>query len=246
MNRIEIKNLTKKFRIGYDKNHTALSRILNAISGKEPQKELIALENISLKIKPGRGIGIIGRNGSGKSTLLRIIAGIYKEDTGSINTSGKLVSLVSLSLHDRLSMRDNIYLACTLYGLDKKTIKKRFESIVKFAGLEEFIDTKLHQFSTGMIHRLVTAIVIYSGGEIILLDDVDSVTDKSFTDKFMKKGREMIKNQNTTILMVSHNLELLKRVDEIIWIDEGKIKMYGEKSKVIKSYLRNIKNEETK
>ena len=156
MNRITVNNVSKRFEIGFKKNQSALSRFVSLFSGRESKKEIWALKEITFTAKAGEIIGIIGSNGSGKSTLLRIIADIYDTSSGSIRTTGQIISLIGLwsGLEERLSMKDNIYLCCSLFGLDHKTITDRLEAIITFTELEDFVHTKLYQFSQGMAQRL--------------------------------------------------------------------------------------------
>ena len=155
-NRIILKGVSKKFMIGFQNNNSALSRVVSLFSGKEPKKEFWAVKNVDLFAKIGENLGIIGPNGSGKSTLLRIIAGVYEADEGSVKTKGNTIYLNGFSngLNSKLTMKENIYLMGSVMGIGQKNIKKRFDEIVEFSGLRDFVYTKVYQFSTGMITRL--------------------------------------------------------------------------------------------
>ncbi len=225
MRRINVDNVSKKFKIGFRKHQSALARAVSFFSGKEPQKEIWALKNVSFFVRSGEVVGVIGPNGSGKSTLLRVIAGIYSPDNGKVITNGKIISLINLDigLQPRLTMRDNIFLCCALFDLGKEEIKKRFNSIIKFAELENFIDTKLYQFSSGMLQRLAFSIAIHCNPEILILDEVFEVGDESFRMKSAKKIKELVK-KGAAVLFVSHNPYLIKTYcSRVIKFDKGKL-----------------------
>lgn len=242
MERIIIDNVSKKFKIGFKKEQTALSRIISFFSGGESKKIIYALRNVSFSVKKGEILGIIGDNGSGKSTLLRIIARIYEVDKGYIKTNGNVVPLIDLGgrLHARLTMKDNIFFIGSLFGLSQKTIKKKFNSIVKLSGLQNFINTKLYKFSSGMIARLAFSIVIHCNPDILLLDEVFAVGDKDFRFKSSKKIKEFAKN-GTSIIFVSHDLESVKKYcDRVILMEKGKIIGVGNPEKIIRKYKKKL------
>jgi len=240
MERVVVQNLSKKFKIGFKKRQSSLAKIISFFSGKEPKKIIWALRDISFKARAGEIIGIIGENGSGKSTLLRIIAGIYDKDEGKINVNGKIISLINLNigLQPRLTMRDNIYLCCSLFGLSQKTIKQRFSSIVEFSELENFVNTKIYQFSEGMKQRLAFSIAIHCKSEILLLDEVFEVGDENFKIKSAEKIKEFIK-KGASVLLVSHDLQMIEKYcDRAIWLDKGKIVKKGKTREVVKVYRK--------
>lgn len=226
--RILLNNVSKKFKIGYEKKQNTLRRVISLISGKEFRREFWVLKNISIDIKSGEIVGIIGKNGSGKSTLLRTIAGIYKPDRGYFKLNGKLIPLIQVNeINSRLSMKDSIYLFCSLFGLNLKDIKKRMNSIVEFAELNGFTNTKLYQFSSGMRDRLSFSISVHCDPDILLIDEIFGYSDIYFKNKFMKKLKEMAKD-GKTILFVSQDMEFVKtNCDRVIWLDNGKIVLDG-------------------
>ncbi|MBW2992619.1 ABC transporter ATP-binding protein [Candidatus Woesearchaeota archaeon] len=239
MERIIVRNISKKFRKGVKKNLSAISRISSLVSDKEHKEEFYALNNISFTADAGEIIGIIGSNGSGKSTLLRIIAGIYKKDSGAVKTNGKMIPLINLraGMQDRLSMKDNIFLCCSLFGLTIDEIRHNFAKITAFAELEEYTNTKLFQFSEGMKQRLAFSMAIHSGPEILLIDEVFEVGDESFRNKSANRIKESVK-LGATVLLVSHNLDLIKKhCDKVIWIEDGKIIKEGMSDKIIREYI---------
>jgi len=237
--RIIIENVSKKFKIGFKKNQSALARLISLFSGKEPQRTIAALKNISLKCYSGEIFGIIGENGSGKSTLLRCIAGIYDYE-GTIKSEGKIISLINLNvgLQPRLTMKDNIFLCCSLFGLGNKEIKKRFNSIVEFSGLKNFVNTKIYQFSEGMKARLAFSIAIHCNPEILLLDEVFGVGDETFKAISSRKIKELVSN-GALVILVSHDLEMIEKYcDRVIWMEKGKIKREGETNEIIREYKK--------
>lgn len=238
MKRIIVKNISKTFKIGFKKRQTALERIFSIFSDREPKRTLQVLKDISFDANEGEIIGVIGRNGSGKSTFLRIIAGIIDKDNGYVETNGKLIALINLNagIKERLTMRENIFLGCTFLGLSQEEIKKKFNSIVKFAELEKFINTKWYQFSDGMKQRVVFSMALHSNPKILLLDEVFAVGDESFRKKCLKNINELAKN-GSTILLVGHNLQIMEEnCSKVIWIDKGNIKSQGSSKKVINTY----------
>ena len=238
--RIIMEHISKTFKIGFKKHQSALERCMGLFSGKEPKKNIQALKDVSFEAERGEIVGIIGENGSGKSTLLRIIAGIYKQDEGKIITNGKIISLINLraGLHLRLSMKDNIFLVGSFFGLSRKEIIQKFHSIVEFAELENFINTKIYQFSEGMKARLAFSIAIHCNPEILLLDEVFEVGDEEFRKKSAEKIKELV-NKGVTVILVSHNLNMIeKHCDKVILLEEGRIKKEGKTREVVEEYKR--------
>jgi len=239
MERIKVENLSKKFKIGFLKRQGFLFRLRSLFLNRESKKEFLALNNISFNVNQGEIFGIIGKNASGKSTLLRIISGIYEGDEGQVFTNGKLISLIGLGsgLKPRMTLKDNVYLCCSLFGLSQKEINEKYDLIIKFSELEEYVDTKLYQFSSGMFLRLAFSIAIYCNPEILILDEVFSVGDENFRKKSTKKLLDLVK-KGTCILMASHNLILVSEYcKRAIVLDKGKILFEGSGKHCVKKYL---------
>lgn len=225
MDRIILNNVSKKFKIGSVESQTALSKFLLLFSGQEPKKTIWANQNISLTVPAGKIIGIIGPNGSGKSTLFRIIAGIYQPDEGEVIVNGKIISLINLyvGMKERLTMRENIYLYCTLFGLSRKETKEKFNGIVNFSELKGYTNTKLYQFSTGMIMRLAFSVAIYCNPDILLLDEVFEIGDQAFKASSANKIKELA-HQGTAVILVSQELQLIEKYCQlVISMEQGKI-----------------------
>jgi ABC-type polysaccharide/polyol phosphate transport system ATPase subunit len=232
-----LKNVSKKFLIGSEKKQNIILNAIHFFSGREAKEEFWALKDISLTVNPGEIIGIVGSNGAGKSTLLSLIADIYKADEGSAMINGRVISITGLihGIHDKLNMKENIILSSAFYGLTQKQIQSRTNSIIKFAELEKYPETKIHQFSTGMRARLIFSIAIHCDPDILLLDEVTSNLDKEFTKTVSSTVRKLTK-KGVTVIIVSHKKEIIADCDRAIILDEGKLIKEGTPSEIIKSY----------
>lgn len=223
--RVIVGDVSKKFMIGYNKSQGALARFVYMFSGKEPRKLIYALKNISLSINSGEIVGIVGNNGSGKSTLLRIIAGIYLPDEGKVSIDGKIISLINLmvGLKERLTMRDNIFLCCSLFEMSQKDINRRLNHIVEFSGLHNFLNTKIYQFSEGMKQRLSFSIAVHCNPEILLLDEVFEVGDEDFKKKSANRIKELVAS-GCSVILVTHDMDAVEKYcDRVIHMDKGVI-----------------------
>jgi len=244
---IELKNISKSFNIGFKKNEGALAKLVAFVSGRESKKRLEVLKDISFHTYPGQIIGVIGRNGSGKSTLLRIIAGIYKPDGGELKTLGLVNYLSSFShgLSPKLTMEENIYLMGAMMGLNQNEIKSKFNEIVEFAGLKDFIYTKVYQFSSGMAVRLAFSATIHclnhSKPDILLLDEVFGAGgDIDFEEKAIQKMAEFIK-KGSTVILASHNLKIVENYcNTAFYLNNGGIAKIGPSRDVIDEYRKSM------
>lgn len=235
MERIVLNNIYKQFKKSPPAK-TFLSRIISADFFSRSKEEFLALKDISLKATAGEIIGIIGPNGSGKTSLLSVIAGIYKADKGGIKIKGNVISLINLYVGQQqiLTMKDNIYLWASLFGLYKAEIKREFDNIVKFAELDDFVNTRIHKFSRGMIERLIFSIGIHCRPEILLLDEVFEVGDEYFKRKSVAKIKELA-NQGSSILVATHDLDIVnKYCQRVICLDKGEIKKEGLPQEIIR------------
>lgn len=242
-----LEKISKRFLIGSAENKSALKKITAFFSGREEKKEIWALEDISFCVGSGNNFGIIGKNGSGKSTLLKLIAGIYAADRGKIKIKGRVayVSGFGQGLNQKLTMRENICLLGSLMGISPKNIKKTMGDIIEFSGLNEFINTKIYQFSSGMITRLGFTSTVYflaqSNPDILLLDDVfGSGADFEFENKAIKKMEDFIRG-GTTVILASHTLDFIEKYcDEVLLIEKGKVIKSGDPKEIINIYRRSI------
>ena len=239
MERIILDNVSKKFWIGVKKNQNSLQQIISLISGREPKKNFFALKEVSFSVHEKEIVGIIGKNGSGKSTLMRIISKIYKKDSGKIFSQGKILPMIGLylALKPRLTMKDNIFLTGLLVGMSQNEIKMKYKSIVEYAGLGNFENTKIYQFSEGMKQRLAFSIAIHTDSDIYLLDEVFEVGDEDFKKKSAETLRRKAE-KGASIIFVTHDLEMIKKYcNKIIWLEKGKIKKIGGKE-VVEEYKK--------
>jgi len=238
--KVIVKNISKKFKIGFSGKQSFLARLMYVLFGKEQKKIIEALKDVSFEVDPGNILGIIGENGSGKSTLLRVLAGIYTQDSGDIilNSKGRIISLINLymGLADRLTMKENIYLCGSFFLMSNKEIKKKFKSIVEFSGLGKFLNTKLYQFSNGMLQRIVFSVAIHCDADILLLDEIFEVGDEDFKKRSSAKIKE-VAEKGGCVLLVSHDLDLIKRYcHKVIWMNRGMVLKEGQAEEVIKYY----------
>lgn len=242
--RIKVDKISKKFNIDFRKNEGLLARVLGLFSRNSSKKELLALEDISFQAKEGEVVGVIGRNGSGKSTLLKIISGVYSSSSGEVKTTGSMVYLTGLGqgLTPKLTMRENIFLMGSIMGLAQEDIKKRFNDIVELSGLKDFVDSKIYQFSSGMITRLNFSVMINSlkhhNPDIILLDEVFGAGgDIEFQNKGIEKMEGLIKG-SATVVMASHDLETIKKYcHKVILLNKGRAVFIGEPELAVKKYI---------
>ncbi len=221
-----------------------LKRKVNAIAGKTTKEDFWALKDIDFEVYKGEAVGIIGANGAGKSTLLKILTGITPPTTGKITMHGKIASLleVGTGFHQELTGRENIFLNGAILGMTKEEIAEKFDAIVKFSGVEKFIDTPVKRYSSGMLVRLGFSVAAHMEPDILLVDEVLAVGDADFQKKCLGKMDEVTGEEGRTILFVSHNLTAIQNLcKRCVLLEKGKIKMIGETKEVIDEYLDNKK-----
>lgn len=238
---IEVKNLYKNFTVYYDKANTLKERLIRLGKGKKEEREI--LKDINIEIRKGEVVALIGVNGSGKSTLLKLMTKIIYPTQGTVETQGKLTSLLELGagFHPDFSGRENIYFNASIFGLTKKEIDKRLNQIIKFSELENFIDNPVRTYSSGMYMRLAFSVAINVDAEILLIDEILSVGDEHFQEKCFRKIEEL-KAMGKTIVFVTHGMGAVKRFcTRAIWLHQGKVKMDGETEKVIEEYVKTTK-----
>lgn len=252
MTSIHLENVHKKFRrIKIGGNYGTLkSLLLDKITGKSspapPSMDFEALKNVTLSIPKGETWGIIGRNGSGKSTLLKLVAGIYKPDTGAMTVNGRVSALIELGagFHPDFSGRENVFINASILGLPKKEIHEKFDEIVAFAELEDFIDNPVRTYSSGMFMRLGFSVAIHVDPDILLVDEVLAVGDQAFGAR-CKEKMNSFKKAGKTILLVTHDLSEVERwCDGAVWIDKGEIQRIGKPNRVIDAYLSAVAESE--
>lgn len=233
---VRIKNMNKDFIIYGDKANTLKERIIRFNKNNKEIRKV--LKNINIDIKKGETVALIGVNGSGKSTLLKLITRIIYPTSGTIKVNGKVSSLLELGagFHPDFSGRENIYFNASIFGLTKKEIDERLDSIIEFSELGEFIDTPIRTYSSGMYMRLAFSVAINVDADIILIDEILAVGDQHFQEKCMDKMLELKKN-GKTIVFVSHSAGAVKFLcDRAIWLKDGEIEMDGKTGEVLKEY----------
>ncbi len=236
-NAIEIKNVKICYKLL--KNFSIQRNLLKRDA--EDAEEFEAVKDVSFEVKKGEIIGIIGKNGSGKSTLLRAIAGVFSPNSGTIDLKGNSISLLSLGVgfKDTLTGRDNIYLSGMLLGFTEEQIKAKEQEIIDFAELGKFIDMPVKTYSSGMYSKLAFSITCNLETDIILVDEVLSVGDEYFQKKSMARMEELIRDENRTVIIVSHNISTLEKLcDRVIWINDGEVMEIGETQSIIKAYVQ--------
>lgn len=239
-NAIEVRNMSKQFKVNYDKAHSLKEKILFWKRGQTEIHQV--LKNINLDIKKGETVALIGTNGSGKSTLLKLMTKIIFPNQGTIETNGKLTSLLELGagFHQDFTGRENIYFNASIFGLTRKDIDERIDEIIAFSELGEFIDHPIRTYSSGMYMRLAFSVAINVNAEILLIDEILAVGDQHFQAKCYNKLKEL-KNSGKTIVIVTHSLDVVKDLcDRAVWIYKGEFKLDGDPAYVIDEYLKQV------
>ncbi len=237
---IRTKDLHKSFRVYQDKSQTLKERIIHRKQTKYSIHKV--LDGIDLEIHKGETVALIGQNGSGKSTLLKLLTGIIYPDSGSVTLDGKVSSLLELGagFHPDFSGRENIYNNASIFGLSKKEIDRRYDRIVAFSELEEYIDNPVRTYSSGMYMRLAFSVAINVNAEILLIDEILAVGDANFQKKCMDMIRSL-KRKGSTIVIVTHDMGAVERIcDRAVWLVDGKIRKEGKPREIIDEYLMDM------
>lgn len=243
MRSVEVDRVSKRFRLGERRYSTLRDSISSAmrrgVSRETDLRELWALRDVTFTVEEGEVVGLIGRNGAGKSTLLRILARITEPTVGATRTRGRVGALleVGTGFHPELTGKENIYLNGAVLGMRRAEIKRRFDEIVSFAGIERFLDTPIKRYSSGMYLRLAFSVAAHLEPDIVVVDEVLAVGDAEFQRKSLGKMSEFAR-EGRTVIFVSHDLGALARICERgIWLDHGVIKYDGAATRGIELYL---------
>jgi lipopolysaccharide transport system ATP-binding protein len=242
MNIIETHNLSKQYTIYKKRRSSIKERVIRDWFRSEAKGEIWALKDVSFSLEKGSTLGIIGSNGSGKSTLLKILSGITQPSSGEFFVRGKVASLLELGagFHPELSGMENIYLNAAVLGVPRKKIDEALDDIISFAELEKFIHLPVKHYSSGMLVRLGFSVAVNVDVDILVLDEVMSVGDACFQEKSGDKIHEF-KKSGKTILLVTHNLDQAEEIsDKILWLDSGRIKVFGKMEESVVSYMREF------
>ena len=236
---IKAKNISKTFHISEDSHNTVKHRLFNLFNPPR-NKNVEAIKMMDFEINKGECVGLIGRNGSGKSTLIRLLAGVYPTDTGIIDINGTtLLMNLGVGMSHELTARENIYVSSSVLGMKIKDIDAIFDTIVSFAELEGFIDTKIKYFSSGMVARLGFSIAVNAGANIMFLDEIFAVGDMKFQEKAIKVF-ESSWIEGKTVILVSHSMDVIKKYcSRTAYMKHGGLIYFGDTEKAIDVYLKD-------
>lgn len=247
---IKLENISMKFNLGIEKNFSIKEAFISIFDRKRrPKKsEFWALSDVSFEVKKGEVIGLIGSNGAGKSTLLKIVSGVMKPTKGKVTVNGVISPMIELGagFDYELTAKENIYLNGSILGYSKEFIDEKFEEIVEFSELRDFLNVPVRNFSSGMVAKLAFSIATVVNPEVLIVDEILSVGDIKFQEKSKNKMLEMIKG-GTTVLYVSHSLPSIKELcDKVVWLEHGKVIKVGDAKKICDEYYekqmgKNIK-----
>lgn len=239
---IKIDNVSMKFNLEIEKDFSMKQAFVNLFTKKKKKKndDFYALKNVSFTVDKGEVVGLIGSNGAGKSTLLKVVSGVMKPTSGKVTVQGVISPMIELGagFDGNLTARENIYLNGAILGYSKKFLDEKFEEIVEFSELRDFLDVPVKNFSSGMTAKLAFSIATVVNPEILIVDEILSVGDIKFQEKSKHKMMEMIKG-GTTVLYVSHSLESIKDLcTKVVWLEHGKVVKIGDTKKVCDAYYK--------
>lgn len=239
---IKIDNVSMKFDLGIEKDFSIKQAFINIFTRKRVKKDYFwALKDITFNIDKGDVVGLIGSNGAGKSTLLKVVSGVMKPTTGKVEVSGVISPMIELGAGFDLNLtaRENIYLNGAILGYSKKFLDSKFDEIVEFSELKDFLDVPVKNFSSGMTAKLAFSIATIVDPEILIVDEILSVGDLKFQEKSKNKMMEMIKG-GTTVLYVSHSLQSIRELcNKVIWLEHGKIVKMGKTDEICDEYYKS-------
>lgn len=235
---IEVNDVTMQFRMNNDKILSLKEFVTTALSGKLHYNNFTALSGVSFTVNKGDTLGLIGHNGAGKSTILKIISGIMKPTEGRVKTYGNVVPMLELGsgFDMELTGRENIFLNGAILGYSEQFLNEKYDEIVAFSELGDFIYSPIRNYSSGMLARLAFSVATVVQPEILIVDEILSVGDASFQEKSHARMMELM-GGGTTVLFVSHNLQQIRDMcNKVIWLEHGNVKMYGNTQEVCDAY----------
>lgn len=238
MEMIEVKNVTMRFHMVNDKINSLKEYVVRLLQGKLQYTEFTVLENINFEVEKGEVLGIIGRNGAGKSTLLKIVSGVLCPTEGKVISHGNIVPMLELGagFDSELSGRENIFLNGAILGYSKEFLEEKYNEIVEFSELGEFIHMPIRNYSSGMMMRLAFSIATVVNPEILIVDEILAVGDEGFQTKSKARMMELM-GGGTTVLFVSHSINQIREMcNRVIWLENHKIKMFGDTESVCDAY----------
>jgi ABC-2 type transport system ATP-binding protein/lipopolysaccharide transport system ATP-binding protein len=243
---IEVTDISMHFQMPGDRLTSLKEYVIKFLKGQLKFKKFVALDHVNFEVKKGEVMGLIGHNGAGKSTILKVISGILKPTTGNVVLRANVVPMLELGSGFDLEMtgRENIYLNGAILGYSEAFLKSKYEEIIEFAELGDFINVPLRNYSSGMIARLAFAIATVVEPEILIVDEVLAVGDAAFQEKSKKRMLELM-GGGTTVLFVSHSLEQIREMcDRVAWLDHGKLMMVGDTQQVCDAYEAGLGGKE--
>jgi ABC-type polysaccharide/polyol phosphate transport system ATPase subunit len=241
---IDLENVSKNYRLWGRRSQfaTLKSALLKRELAPAADASVHAIRDLSFSVEKGEAFGIIGRNGSGKSTLLKLISGILKPTSGKLSVNGRIAALIELGagFHPEITGRENIFINGIMLGLTRRDIEQRYEKIVEFSGIREFIDQPVKTYSSGMYVRLGFAVAVHVDPDVLLIDEVLSVGDEEFSARCVAKIQEM-KYRGVTLLFVTHQLDQVRTLcDRALWLDHGQLEAIGDPMRVVDAYLQEV------
>lgn len=240
---VTVEGVSKRFRVYHERNQSLKAAIMRG--RRSVHEDFWALTDVGFEIPTATTFGLVGDNGSGKSTLLKCIAGILSPDAGTISASGRMAALLEVGsgFHPELSGRDNVYLNGSILGMTRKEIDRKFDGIVDFSGVENFIDQPVKNYSSGMYVRLGFSVAINVDPEILLVDEVLAVGDAAFQEKCAEKFTEFSR-EGRTVVVVSHSMYSLRNMcDQVAWLDHGRLMETGDAKPVLERYLDSTRTD---
>ena len=242
---IKIENVSMKFNLEIEKDFSMKQAFVDLFTKKKKKNkkndDFWALKNVSFTVDKGEVVGLIGSNGAGKSTLLKVVSGVMKPTSGKVTVQGVISPMIELGagFDGNLTARENIYLNGAILGYSKKFLDSKFDEIVEFSELKDFLDVPVKNFSSGMTAKLAFSIATVVNPEILIVDEILAVGDLKFQEKSKKKMMEMIKG-GTTVLYVSHSLESIEDLcTKVVWLEHGKVVKIGDTNKVCDAYYKD-------